>query len=211
MRYKTLILLVALAPAFLSRTSAQAFETEQLLLDIQKLAQEKQLLDDLYKGYEIIDKGYGAIRDISKGSFSLHKTFLDGLLTVSPAVKQYRRVADIIDLQVRLVSSYSSAWARFKKDPRLRPDEILLLGRLYSGLFDESINILNSLTTLLTDGQLRADDGQRIRRIDGLYEGMQSKWVFLRSVNNRTEWLSLQRSAVAGENTRLKRLYGLTF
>ena len=34
-----------------------------------------------------------------QGNFNLHKAFLDGLMMVSPAVKKYKRVADIITLQ----------------------------------------------------------------------------------------------------------------
>jgi len=203
--------LLFFVPGVLIRVNAQSFEVQELVLDIQKLAQEKQLLSDLYKGYEILDKGYGAIRDVSKGSFDLHKAFLDGLLAVSPGVKQYKRVADIINLQLRLMASYQSAWAKFRQDPHFTPDEIGLLGSVYSGVFNQTVQFLNSLTMVLTDGQLRANDGERIRQIDGLYSGMQDRWIFLQSVNNRTEWLSLQRAAAAGENTGLKQLYGLTF
>lgn len=203
--------LLVFIPGLLSSVKGQSFELQQLLLDVQKLAQEKQLLNDLYNGYEILSKGYGAIRDVSKGSFDLHKTFLDGLLTVSPAVKQYKRVADIINLQVRLVASYKSAWTRFRQDPHFTTSEIELLGNVYSGLISQTIELLNSLTMVLTDGELRADDGERIRQIDRIYSGMQDKWLFLQSIDNRTAWLSMQRAAATNENTRLKQLYGLTF
>jgi hypothetical protein len=209
MKYVITLGLIFFVSAIFTSIHAQIFEVQELVLDIEKLAQEKQLLSDLYTGYEIVDKGYGEIRDVSKGSYDLHKGFLDGLLVVSPAVKNYHRIAEIVDLQLKLAASYKSAWARFRQDPHLRPDEIGLLANVYSGLFDQTVQILNSLTLVLTDGQLRANDGERIRQIDGLYSGMQNKWLFLQSMNNRTEWLSLQRAAASGENTGLKQLYGL--
>ena len=85
---------------------AQTDEIAQLLLNVEKLAQFKQILSDMKKGYEILNGGYNTIKDLSQGNFSLHKTFLDALMEVSPTVKKYKRVADIINYQVILVKEY---------------------------------------------------------------------------------------------------------
>ena len=188
---------------------AQSFEAQQLLLDVQKLAQEKQLLADLQKGYDILAKGYGAIRDLSKGSFDLHQAFLDGLLLVSPAVKKYKRVADIISMQAKMGSAYRSAWERVRHDTHFTLQELSVIGAIYSESFSQSVACLNSLSQVLTDGQLRADDGERIRRIDGLYDEMQRNQLSQASLTNRVEWLSVQRSAEAGDLNRLKQYYGI--
>ena len=103
---KKLIIIISLSflgilPAF--RASAQADEIAQLVLNIEKLAQFKQILSDMKKGYEILSGGYNTIKNISEGNFSLHKAFLDGLMEVSPTVRNYRRVADITNYQIVLV------------------------------------------------------------------------------------------------------------
>ena len=67
------IILIFFLPFF---SKGQAFETEQLLLDVQKLSQLRQMLADLKKGYEIVYKGYSTIKNISQGSFNLHQAFL---------------------------------------------------------------------------------------------------------------------------------------
>ena len=61
------------------RASAQSAEIQQLLLNVEKLTQFKQILSDMKKGYQILEGGYNTIKDISEGNFSLHKAFLDGL------------------------------------------------------------------------------------------------------------------------------------
>lgn len=188
---------------------AQSFEVQQLVLDIQKLSQEKQLLNDLYNGYVILEKGYGAIRDISKGSFDLHKAFLDGLLAVSPAVKKYKRIADIVDLQVKMIGAYAASWGRVRSEGRFSAGEVELIGGWYSGLLGGAAQALNSLTVVLTDGQLRADDGERMRQIDELYSGMRSRWTVLQAFNDQVGWLSAQRVAAARENKGLRKLFGL--
>ena len=74
----------------------QSHEAQQLLLDWEKLTQFKKILQDMYDGYKIIHKGYTTIRDISTGNFNLHKGFLDALMEISPVVKRYKRITDII-------------------------------------------------------------------------------------------------------------------
>jgi hypothetical protein len=127
---KTKIFAVALFVMMNSICFSQSQEAEQLLLDVEKLTQLKQILKDLYKGYEIVSKGYNTIKDISQGNFNLHKTFLDGLLDVSPAVKKYKRIIDIISLQSSLVKEYKSAFNRFKKSNLFNVKEIDHMGSL---------------------------------------------------------------------------------
>ena len=93
---------------------AQSTEAQQLLLNVEKLAQLKKILSNMKKGYEIVSTGYNTIKDISKGNFNLHDAFLNALLQVSPTVRKYKRVADIITCQSQIVKEYRSAFNRFK-------------------------------------------------------------------------------------------------
>ncbi|HMH33832.1 MAG TPA: hypothetical protein VK543_12420 [Puia sp.] len=191
------------------RAGAQTFEIEQLILDWQKLAQLKNILNDLYKGYEILSSGYNSIKDISQGNFNLHKAFLDGLLVVSPAVKQYRHVADIINDQSRLVSEYKSALNRFKQDKHFTPNEIVYLAQVYGNLFNESLKDIDNLINVITDSKLRMNDDERLHAIDQIYTGSRDKLMFLRQFNNNTMILSMQRAVDENDMNTTRRLYGL--
>jgi len=199
-----LLLAAAIAPA-----RGQSFEAQQLLLDWQKLVQEKQILSDLYTGYQMLSKGYTTISDLSHGSFDLHKAFLDGLLAVSPAVKTYRRVADIIRLQEQILAQYHSAWSRFRQDVHFSAGELELIGNVYSGLIDRTVKNLADLTHVLTDGLFRASDGERLDEIDDLYRDMAGNQAFLSSFNNQTALVSLQRSVDLRDYQSVRQLYGL--
>jgi hypothetical protein len=188
---------------------AQSFDVQQLLLDIQKLSQLKQILTDLKQGYQILDAGYSAVRDIAKGNFNLHQAFLDGLLAVSPAVKNYQRVADIVDLEASMLGKYQAAWAQFQRSGRLTPGELSLLGQVYGNLFNEAAKGLTDLVNILTDGTLRASDAERMAAIDGIYAGMVEKATFLDRVNNTTALLAIQRAGEEKDVEVLKGLYGL--
>jgi len=209
---KKLIILISLSflgilPAF--RASAQADEIAQLILNIEKLAQFKQILSDMKKGYEILSGGYNTIKNISEGNFSLHKAFLDGLMKVSPAVRNYRRVADITNYQIILVKEYRKAYERFRQDNNFNADELAYLGRVYDNLFKESLRNLDELLTVITAGKARMSDNERLQAIDRIYADMQDKLMFLRHFNNNTTILAVQRAKERNDAQTIRKIYGL--
>ncbi|MBN8788536.1 MAG: TerB family tellurite resistance protein [Terrimonas sp.] len=207
MKKGVIVLLCFLFSGLSMRSNAQATELAQLALNIEKLAQFKQILSDLKKGYEILTGGYKTIKDISEGNFKLHKVFLDGLMEVSPAVKKYKRVADIIDYQLQLVKEYKSAFNRFKQSDQFRVDEIDYLSKVYGNLFDHSLKNLDDLFTVITKSDLRMNDEERLSAIDKIYEDMQDKLAFLRSFNSSAKLLALQRAKESGDVKVLESLH----
>src|SRR6188768_2076532 len=160
-------LLIILIPFVGSRSFGQSQEIQQLLLNWEKLSQLKVLLDDMYTGYTIIYKGYSTIRDISENNFSLHKGFLDGLMEVSPVVKKYKRIADIISYQLRIVKISKAAYDKFKLDKNFSVDEIKGIANVYGRLLNEGLKCLDELIMVITAGELRMSDDERLQAIDG--------------------------------------------
>ncbi|MGC4233237.1 MAG: TerB family tellurite resistance protein [Niabella sp.] len=190
------------------RVSAQEAELAQLALNIEKLAQFKQILSDLKKGYEILTGGYNVVKNISEGNFKLHQAFLDGLMEVSPAVKKYKRVGDIIDYQLRMVSEYKSAFNRFKQSGQFTDHEIGYIGKVYSNLIGQSLENLDDLSVVITSGKLRMSDEERLAAIDDIYKEVADKLGFLRAFNNQTQVLALQRAKELKDVKVMKGLYG---
>src|ERR1700743_2760843 len=89
---------------------------EQIVLDTEKLSSLKSILQDMYKAYTIIHAGYTDIKDISEGTFTLTKAFLDALMAVSPAVQNYSRVVGIVNAEYSIVSEYKAAYSKFRAD-----------------------------------------------------------------------------------------------
>lgn len=191
-------------------SNAQSAEIQQLILNWQKLAQLKKILSNMYKGYEIVSKGYTAVKDISEGNFNLHEAFLDKLLQVSPVVKQYKRVADIIVCQQKILDGYASAFNNFKSSGNFTIEEINYLSGVYGNLFNKSLENLNELLMLITGGSLRMTDDERIAAIDRIYLDINDKLTFLNVFNNNTGLLSIQRQKEKNELSVSKKLYSIT-
>lgn len=189
---------------------AQESEAVQLALNIEKLNQLRQILEELKKGYEILFKGYTTIRNLSEGNFKLHEAFLDGLLKVSPAVKNYKRVYDIMDCQLALVREYRGALDRFSESAAFTEEELAYMRSVYNRLLAESIQNLDALTTVITDKRLRASDDERLAAIDAIYEQMTDKLKFLRHFNGNTSLLAVQRKNEMAGHQVMVELFGIT-
>lgn len=203
-----LCLLIGCNTPFISQ--AQTTEATQLVLNYEKLLQLEKILDNMYKGYTILTKGYNAIKNIAEGNFKLHQVFLDGLFAFSPAVRNYKRIPSIIQYQQYLVSEYKGAFRRFKNDPNLTAGEINYLEEVYAALFQQSLRNLDELLMIVTAKKLRMSDEERLQAIDRIYLDMESKLVFLKVFNSSTQMLAIQRAREHHDVETLQKLYDVT-
>jgi hypothetical protein len=192
-----------------TRVTAQQFEIQQLLLNVEKLAQLKSILQKMYDGYEIISKGYNTIKNISEGNFSIHDLFLQNLLRVSPAVQRYQRVTDIIQYQIRIVKEYQAAYRHFKDDKNFTVAEIDYVSKVYKNLFNQSVHNLDDLLMVMTAGKLRMSDDERIKAIDSIFADMEDQLGFLKHFNTNAYLISNQRAKEKSEVEMSRILSGI--
>lgn len=204
---KVLLMIFISASSIIAQ--AQSTEVQQLLLNVEKLAQFKKILQDMYYGYKILYKGYTAVKDISEGNFNIHKNFLDALLDVSPAVRKYKRIADIINYQIRIVKEYKAAFARFKEEKSFTPEEISYLKKVYDGLLKQTTKSLDELIMVITAGTLRMSDDERLQGVDKIYDAVVDQFSFLKEFNNNTALLALQRKTEQTEVTISRQINGV--
>lgn len=188
---------------------AQTQEATQLVLNYEKLRQLEAILDNMYRGYKVLSKGYKTVRDIAEGNFSIHQVFLDGLYMVSPAVRNYRRIPEIIRYQQFLVKEYKRAFNRFRNDTNLTLREVKYIGNVYSYLIKQSLRNLDELLMVITASKLRMSDEERLQAIDRIFYSMEEKVAFLIHFNNSTGILIVQRTKSNRDVNTTQKLYEL--
>lgn len=203
------IIVILLMCSLVFQAKAQSDEAQQLILNWEKLSQFRKILKNMYDGYKILYKGYTAVKDLSEGNFTLHKTFLDGLMQVSPAVKKYKRITDIINYQLRIIKEGKAAFNQFKGDKQFTADEIGYTGKIYSNLFQESIKNIDELAMVITAGKLRMSDDERLQAIDRIYLSIEDQYSFLKDFSSNTAMLSLQRKSEQAQIEMSRRIYGI--
>lgn len=207
---KRSILLLAFIASLLPigcRAQSTTDLVEQLVLDFQKLQDMKAILQDMYTSYKILDQGYTRIKNIAQGQFSLHKAFLDGLLAVSPVVRNYYRVGEIIQTEYDLVREYKASSGRAHGSGIFTDVELGYIDGIYSTLFNRSLRSIDELTMVLTDDALRMSDAQRLAAIDRVYGEISGQLRAVRQMNDETSVQILQRKKAINDIQTLKRLY----
>ena len=194
---------------FTGRAAGQAQEVQQLLLNVEKLSQLKSILEDLKKGYEIVSQGYATIKNLSEGNFNLHAVFLDRLLEVSPAVRNYRRITDIVRAQVNLVREYKAAYRWFASSSYFSPAELRYIKSVFENLLARSVKNIETLTLVITAGSLRMSDDERLTAIDTIWKEASDQLTFLRRFNRDTKLLALQRAKAAADIRSQKKSFSI--
>ncbi|SOD13880.1 hypothetical protein [Pedobacter xixiisoli] len=190
------------------KVCAQSNEVQQLLLNVEKLSQMKNILSDMKQGYTILHNGYNTVKNIAQGNFNLHEVFLDGLMIVSPEVRKYHKVADIVRLQSAILSDYRSAFKRLSASNVFSSSDLGYLEQVYGRLNRESLQNLDRLLMVITTSKLHMNDEERLKAIDRIHADMADKLVFLRSFNRDTNLLGLQRAKEKAEVNGVSGYFG---
>ncbi len=188
---------------------AQEHEAAQLILNLEKLNQYRQILQRMYEGYQFLVNGYNKVKEVTSGNFKLHDIFLDGLYQVSPEVRKYYRIVDIIDYQLRIVKEYKSAYNRFRGSAAFTVEKMEYLASVYAGLFQDSLGNLDELLLVITARQTRMNDSERMAAIDRIADDMERKFSFLREFNTEQSLLAIQRVKDKSEALTLSNLFGI--
>ncbi|HEK20110.1 TerB family tellurite resistance protein [Mucilaginibacter defluvii] len=181
----------------------------QLTLNYQKLASLKNILNQMYTGYQVLNKGYNAVKGVAQGNFNLHEVFLDGLYLVSPAVRKYPRVSDIISDQAALVSEYRKASGEFNRSGHFNPEELSYMMAVYDHLADASLKNISDLAMIMTNSQMRMSDAERLTAIDRIFLDSRTQLSYLRKFNSDAGRLAQQRAVALGEKQIVQSLYGI--
>ncbi|WP_426582618.1 TerB family tellurite resistance protein [Mucilaginibacter sp. R-33] len=205
----SMILVLTVSAPGNSRAQSVADCVQQLVLDYQKLASLKDILGQMYSGYSVLSKGYSAVKSVARGNFSLHEVFLDGLYLVSPAVRKYPRVTDIISDQAQLVREYKAAAAGFNQNAGFSPDELAYIMKIYNNLAGQSLKNLDALAMVVTDSQLRMSDAERLTAIYRLFLESRNQLSYLRKFTDQAKRIALQRTRETNERQALKKINGL--
>ncbi|MGF7080464.1 TerB family tellurite resistance protein [Mucilaginibacter sp. UYCu711] len=202
-----LLFLIALPVCSSAQSIADCIE--QLALDYQKLAGLKNILGQMYNGYGVLTKGYGAVKSVAQGNFSLHEAFLDGLYLVSPAVRKYPRVSDILNNQAALVREYKQAFGGFRQDKHFTPGELDYMLKVYNNLISASLKNINELAMVVTDSELRMSDAERLTAIDRICLESHNQLSYLRKFNDQAAQMSGQRARAEADRQGVKSMYGI--
>jgi hypothetical protein len=170
--------------------SKAQMDRDEMLAQIAKL---QVFISQAEKGYQLVREGLTTIGDIKKGDFDLHQLFFTSLQLVSPEIRSYVKIADILAMQANMLSAYRSGYNQVKTAGLFSASDITYINSLYQAILGKSYDDIQELTGILTDGTWQMNDAQRISRIDHLYESVTAQYQSLIGFSERLQVLALQK------------------
>lgn len=131
----------------------------------------------LSKGYSIAKKGLKTIGDLKNGELNLHSTFYSALKKVNPAIRNYEKVGSIVELQLK-ITKQCNILENLLSDDLFYGDEVEYAKRVLIRLINDCDDSFKVLLLIISDASLEMDDGERLKRIDVLYEQMLDNYTF---------------------------------
>ncbi len=190
------IFIIIITLIFSAHVSAQnaAEWTQQKKTQLKYLAEQilalQTYLGHVKTGYGIAQRGLNAIQQSKDGEWSLHKDFFAALKKVNPSVKNYRKVADIIAMQVGIVKVSKTIVAACNQGGQFSFEEMQYLQKVCAKVLSQCLENIDELLLVTTSGELQMSDNERLNRIEKIYTSMQESQVFLSSFGSSAISLS---------------------
>ncbi|MGN6354814.1 MAG: conjugal transfer protein TraI [Parafilimonas sp.] len=180
-------------------------------LQVQRLQNKTIILQNAQKAIEneMSKLRLNEIADWTEKQKKLYADYFDELSKVKGAISTYHRVKDIIEKQGALVDEYKVAWGLFKQDKNFTTDELDYMGKVYTGILDESIQNLDQVFLVVNAFATQMTDAKRIEIINSASDQEDANLHDLRQFNDQNKLLSFQRAAAYGDVDVTRKLYGL--
>ncbi len=156
-----------------------------------------------------LQRDYGQITSLAKGNFDLHKAYLDGLSQVSPAVKKYQKIGNIIANQAGLVAAFTAAFSGWQSGGWFKATELAGMKSFGEDQMDKAAKELDELLLVVTAGRLKMNDEERIGAIDRIDTRLNEQISLLRDFIKVQNQLSDRRKQSKSDIEVMRKLNGV--
>lgn len=140
---------------------------------------------------------------------TLYKDYYEELQKVKGIISYYKRIKEITEKQVHVVEEYKRAFGLFKQDRNFTTDELGYMGRVYSGILDESVKNLDQIFLVIHSFTTQMSDAKRIEIINAAADRIDINYNDMNVFNQQSILLSLQRAKAQNDVDAVKKLYGI--
>lgn len=212
---KTLISALAIALITCLSSHAQTFDewfkqkkTQKKYL-IQQIEALQVYLNNLKKGYEIVQKGWTTVENIKNGNFNLDRDFFGSLKNVNPAIRNSAKVADIAAFQIHIIRDFRTIYAFCKSNKQFTPEEVRYIAKVHTNMLFLCDASASELLSIIRTDKTEMSDDERIHRIDKIYQDMSDKRAFVKAFGNDVIFLAQEREKESNEIEMLKANIGI--
>jgi hypothetical protein len=211
------ILLLIIVAFILNCTSARAQEWDEWFSQtstqrkylFQQIAALRVYLDYLKKGYNIVQKGWTTVENITNGNLNLHRDFFGSLKGVNPVIGNSAKVVDIIAFQYYIIRNMKGVYNFCASNKNFTPEEIRYIAKVHTNMLFLCDASISELLMIIRADKTEMTDDERMLRIDKIYDDMQDKHAFVKAFDIDTKQLSSQRSKEEREVEIFRKIQGV--
>ena len=139
----------------------------------------------------------------------LYTAYFEELRQVKSVLAYYQRVREIVQRQVQLVSEYKAAWALFRQDQNFTEEEKAYMYQVYQGILEESLKSMDQLFLAVNAFATQMSDAKRLAIINNAADSIEQNYLDLKSFNDQSKVIALQRASEKGQVEQMRKLQGL--
>jgi hypothetical protein len=114
-----------------------------------------------------------------------------------------------VNAESSIVTEYKASYGRAVAGGHFTAAELRYVSNVYNAFFTKSLNCVNELSMIMTPGELRMSDAERLRAIDGIYTDISGQLGMLRTFDMDISVQDIQRAKESGDIGAIKSIYGI--
>ncbi len=149
------------------------------------------------------------IADWTQRQRELYSNYYEELQKVKAVIAYYQRIREITLMQAQIVTEYKQAYGNFRQDEHFTLQELDYMGKVYSGILEQSVKNLDQLLLVVNSFRTQMTDGARLELIGQAAGRIEENYRDLRRFNASNVMLSYARAKSVEEAKQIQLLYGI--
>lgn len=183
-------------------------ETQRKYL-VQQIAALQAYAGTLQQGYAIAREGINAVQDIKNGDLGLHQAFFGSLLSVNPSILKSKNSAVILLYQASILHAFQEVLPALRQHGNLAASELNYLEKVKVTVLAACTRDMETLQMLLTEGEWKMTDDERLRQLETLYGKIRRTYQFTLAFLKNAQVLALQRSQEQNALQKIRSLFDI--
>lgn len=149
------------------------------------------------------------IADWTERQRELYSGYYEELQKVKAVIAYYQRIREITLMQAQIVTEYKQAYGNFRQDEHFTLQEIGYMGKVYSGILEQSVKNLDQLLLVVNSFRTQMSDAKRLELIGQAADRIEENYRDLRRFNASNVMLSYARAKSVEDAKQIQLLYGI--
>ena len=182
----------------------------ELVLNVQKfsvIAAGKNIL--LNNNADLL-LSYQRLKEIADGNFNLHENFIKDVLgRVKDDVKEHSKAIELFEVLQSIRKECNRSRTLIASAGVFTDPELAFFHDSYRQLYREAGHLIAEYLLVITDGDMKANDGERILLILDIHSNAVGLYNSLYKFNNQVRVTAATRGAAEEEKNRTRFLFGI--